>query len=127
MRQGIISNDGCTPNCIKLRINAKEKNASIAQDAAIATAYGKSSLFLSTLKCWTVRYPITNWGSETDYVTKLRSMIIVSTEESPDVSYNILGIRDCYSARSRKTCLRQISKHSFIVRQSSQTQINESK
>ena len=22
VRQGIISNDGCTPNCIKLRVNA---------------------------------------------------------------------------------------------------------
>ena len=37
--QGIISNDGCTPNCIKLRINAGDKNASNAQDKAIADAY----------------------------------------------------------------------------------------
>ena len=28
IRQGIISNDGCTENCIKLRINAGDKNAS---------------------------------------------------------------------------------------------------
>ena len=40
MRQGIISNDGCTPNCIKLRINTKDKNTLIAQDVAIANAYG---------------------------------------------------------------------------------------
>ena len=26
IRQGIISNDGCTENCIKLRINSSEKN-----------------------------------------------------------------------------------------------------
>ena len=26
VRRGIISNDGCTPNCIKLRINAKDMN-----------------------------------------------------------------------------------------------------
>ena len=38
--QGIISNDGCTENCIKLRINAGDKNASNAQDKAIADAYG---------------------------------------------------------------------------------------
>ena len=31
IRQGIISNDGCTENCIKLRINAGDKNASNAQ------------------------------------------------------------------------------------------------
>ena len=30
MRQGIISNDGCTGNCIKLRIDAKDKSASNA-------------------------------------------------------------------------------------------------
>ena len=28
VRQGIISNDGCMVNCIKLRINAKDKNTS---------------------------------------------------------------------------------------------------
>ena len=28
IQQGIISNDGCTENCIKLRINAGDKNAS---------------------------------------------------------------------------------------------------
>ena len=39
IRQGIISNDGCTENCIKLRINAGDKNASNAKDKAIADAY----------------------------------------------------------------------------------------
>ena len=36
IRQGIISTDGCMENCIKLRINAGNKNASNAQDKAIA-------------------------------------------------------------------------------------------
>ena len=40
IRQGIISTDGCTENCIKLRINAGDKNASNSQDKAIADAYG---------------------------------------------------------------------------------------
>ena len=40
IRQGIISNDGCTENCIKLRINAGNKDATNAQDKAIADAYG---------------------------------------------------------------------------------------
>ena len=35
IRQGIISTDGCTENCIELRINAGDKNASNAQDKAI--------------------------------------------------------------------------------------------
>ena len=37
--QGIISNDGCMENCIKLRVNAGDKNASNAQDNSIADVY----------------------------------------------------------------------------------------
>ena len=40
IQQGIISNDGCTENCIKLRIYAGNKDATNAQDKAIADAYG---------------------------------------------------------------------------------------
>ena len=40
VRQGIISNHGCTENCIKLRIDAKDKSASNAQDNVIANTYG---------------------------------------------------------------------------------------
>ena len=40
IRQGIISTDGCTENCIKLRINVGNKDATNAQDKAIADAYG---------------------------------------------------------------------------------------
>ena len=38
--QGIVSNGGCTNNCIKLRINAGNKDATNNQDKAIADAYG---------------------------------------------------------------------------------------
>ena len=38
IHQGIISNDGCIENCIKLRINAGNKDATNAQDKAIADA-----------------------------------------------------------------------------------------
>ena len=40
IHQGIISNDGCTENCIKLRINAGNKSTGNAQDKAIADVYG---------------------------------------------------------------------------------------
>ena len=39
IRQGIISTDGCMPNCIKLRINAGNKDVTNNQDKAIADAY----------------------------------------------------------------------------------------
>ena len=47
IRQGIISNDGCTENCIKLRINAGNKDATNAQDKAIADAYGNKFIIAS--------------------------------------------------------------------------------
>ena len=40
IRQGIISTDGCTLNCMRLRINAGDKSALVTQDKAIADAYG---------------------------------------------------------------------------------------
>ena len=44
IRQGIISNDGCTENCIKLRINARDKSTLNKKDSAIAEAYGNKFL-----------------------------------------------------------------------------------
>ena len=40
IQQGIISNGGCTNNCIKLRINAGDKSTGVAKDNAIANTYG---------------------------------------------------------------------------------------
>ena len=40
VRQGIISNGGCTNNCIKLRINAGDKSTGVIQNNAIANIYG---------------------------------------------------------------------------------------
>ena len=40
IRQGIISNDRCTENCIKLRINAADKNASNNKDKSISDTRG---------------------------------------------------------------------------------------
>ena len=40
IRQGIISIDRCMENCIKLRINAGNKDTTNGQDKAIADAYG---------------------------------------------------------------------------------------
>ena len=40
IRQGIISNDGCTKDCIKLRINTLDKSTGNKWDEAIAEACG---------------------------------------------------------------------------------------
>ena len=47
IRQGIISSGRCTNNCIKLRINAGDKNAGVAQDNSVANTYGNK--FIITL------------------------------------------------------------------------------
>ena len=46
IRQGIISNGCCTNNCIKLRINAADKDPSNQQNNAIANAYGNKFIIL---------------------------------------------------------------------------------
>ena len=46
IRQGIISTDGWTENCIKLRINAAAKSTANAQDKAIADVYGNKFIIL---------------------------------------------------------------------------------
>ena len=40
IRQGIISNEGCTENCIRLQIGAGDKSDVVTVDKAIADAYG---------------------------------------------------------------------------------------
>ena len=49
IRQGIISDDGCTLNRIKLRINAGDKSAGVTRDKAIADAY--LNKFIIPLEC----------------------------------------------------------------------------
>ena len=45
MRQGIIiSTDGFRENCMRLRINASNKNTTNAQDKAIADTYSNKSI-----------------------------------------------------------------------------------
>ena len=40
IRQGIISSDSCTINCMRLRMNAGDKDTRVTRDKAMADAYG---------------------------------------------------------------------------------------
>ena len=51
IHQGIISNDGCMENSIKLRINAGDKSAANKKIMLLPKHMGISSSFLLTLKC----------------------------------------------------------------------------
>ena len=69
IQQGIISTDGCTENCIKLRINAGDKNTSNAQDKAIADVYGNKFIIPLDFEMLDSAAPYTKQASGTDYVT----------------------------------------------------------
>ena len=75
IRQGIISNDGCTENCIKLRINAADKDTSNGRDKAIADTYGNKFVIPLDFEMLDSSIPLYQVGSGTDYVMKLRSTI----------------------------------------------------
>ena len=85
IHQGIISNDSCTENCIKLRINAGDKNASNAQDKAIADAYGNKFIILLDFEMSDSEHHITKQALGTDYVTSLCSTI---TAELQNLKYH---------------------------------------
>ena len=99
IRQGIISNDGCTENCIKLRINAGDKNASNAQDKAIADVYRNKFIIPLDFEMLDSATPYYQAGlgnrlcyeiTFNDYnrVTKSR----VSSPKVPDAKYKITDI-----------------------------------
>ena len=73
IRQGIISSDGCTINCIRLRINAGDKNAGVTQDKAIADAYRNK--FIIPLDFGNVRQFSTLLPSRTQKQTMLRNYV----------------------------------------------------
>ena len=83
IRQGIISNDGCTENCIKLRINAGDKNASNKKDKAISDAYGNEFIIPLDFEMLDSALP--------HYQVGLRNRLccIKSTVASPDAKYEI--------------------------------------
>ena len=84
IQQGIISADGCTENCIKLRINAGDKSTGNARDKATADAYRNKFIIPLDFEML-VQHSITKQASRTDYVMSLRSMI---TTELPNPEYH---------------------------------------
>ena len=113
IQQGISSNDGCTENCIKLRINAGDKNASNAQDEAIADVYRNKFVIpldlldsaapyyqagLRNRLCYELTFNDYNRG------TKSR----VSSPEAPDAKYKITDISLEYEITTQPDLARSI-------------------
>ena len=99
IRQGIISNGACTNNCIKLRINAGDKNAGVAQDNAIANTYGNKFIIPLDFEMLDSAAPYYQAGlgnrlcyetTFNDYNRVIKSA--VSSPKVPDAKYKITDI-----------------------------------
>ena len=76
VRQDIISNDGCTSNCMKLRINAGDNDVTNAQDKAISDTYRNKFIIPLDFEMLDSAMPYYQAGLGTDCVMKLLSMIM---------------------------------------------------
>ena len=99
IRQGIFSRGSCTTNCIRLRINAGNKDATNAQDKAIADAYGNKFITLLDFAMLDSAAPYYQAGlgnrlcyelTFNDYNRVIKSA--VSSPKVPDAKYNITDI-----------------------------------
>ena len=115
IRQGIISTDGCTENCIKLRINAGGKDDTNVQDKAIADAYGNKFIILLDFAMLDSAAPHYQAGlgnrlcyeiTFNDYNRVTKSA--VSSPEVPDVKYKITDISFEYEIVSQLDLARSI-------------------
>ena len=113
--QGIISTDGCTENCIKLGINADDKNSSNAQDKAIADAYGNKFIIPLDFEMLDSAAPYCQAGlgnrlcyeltfNDYNQVTKSR----VSSPKVPDTKYKITDITLEYEIATQPNLTRSI-------------------
>ena len=115
IRQGIISDDGCTENCIELRINAGDKSTSNAQDKAIADAYGNKFIIPLDFEMLDSAAPYYQAGlrnrlcyeltfNDYNQVTKSR----VSSPKVPDAKYKITDISLEYEIATQPDLTRSV-------------------
>ena len=113
--QGIISNDGCMENCIKLRINAGNKDATNAQDKAIADAYGNKFIILLDFEMLDSAEPYYQAGlgnrlcyelTFNDYNQVTKSG--VSSPKVPDPKYKITDISLEYEIATQPDLARSV-------------------
>ena len=95
--QGIISADGFTLGCMKLRINAKDKStAPLPQDKAIADAYGNKFIIPLDFEMLDSAAPYyqAGLGNRLCYEISLSNYnrVINSSVASPDATYKITDI-----------------------------------
>ena len=112
IRQGIISNDGCTENCIKLRINAGDKSAANKKDSAIAEAYGNKFLIPLDFEMLDSSAPYYQAGLGNRLCYEITfidyNQVIKSAVASPDAKNVISNISLEYEIVTQSTLARSI-------------------
>ena len=115
IQQSIISNDGCTENCMKLRINAGDKNAGNVRDNAITDAYGNKFIIPLDFEILDSAAPYYQAGLRNrlcyeltfnDYNQVTKSA--VSSPKVPDVKYKITDISSEYEIVTQPDLVRSI-------------------
>ena len=115
IRQGIISTDGCTENCIKLRINVGNKDATNAQDKAIADVYGNKFIIPLDIEMLDSVAPYYQAGLRNrlcyeltfnDYNQVIKSP--VSSPKVPDAKFKITDISLEYEIATQPDLVRSI-------------------
>ena len=123
IHQGIISNDRYTENCIKLRINAGDKNASNHQDKAIADPYRNKFIIPLDFEMLDSAAPYYKAGLENrlcyeltfnDYNRVTKSA--VSSPKVPDAKYKIKDTSLEYEVNTQPDLVRSIrSEHQHMA------------
>ena len=112
IRQGIISDDGCTPHCIKLRIKAADKSATPAEDKAIADTYRNKFIIpldFEMLECSAPYYEVGLRNRLCYEITfKDYNQVINSAVASPDAKYKITDISLEYEIETQPDLVRSI-------------------
>ena len=112
IRQGIISTDGYTENCMKLRINAADKSAAPAQDKAIADTYGNKFVIPLDFEMLENAIPYYQVGLRNrlchEITTNYYNRVINSTVASPGATYKITDISLEYEIVTQPTLARSI-------------------
>ena len=113
IRQGIISDDGCTENCIKLRINALDKSAANKQDNAIAGTYWNKFVIPLDFEMLDSASPYyqAGLGNRLSYEFTFNnySQVIKSGGASPDAKYKITDISLEYEIVTKPALAKDIS------------------
>ena len=112
IRQDIISNDGCTLNCMKLRINASDKDAANTRDNAIAAAYGNKFIIPLDFEMLHSSAPCYQAGLEKRLCYEITfndyNQVTKFAVASPDAKYEISNISLEYETVTNSTLARSI-------------------